>query len=98
MSTKYGVLIVDVSGSMSAAANVGSESTGRTILEITTQAASAFVAGLTSEHAVALIAFSSDAELVKPLTTMDPSGIAAMQASLESLRAAGNTDTCAYPK
>ncbi len=93
--TKYGVLIVDVSGSMSATANVGSESTGRTVLEVTTQAASAFVAGLNAEHAVALVAFSGNARLVRGLTPMDPDGIAAMQASLESLQAAGSTDTCA---
>jgi len=93
--TKYGALVIDVSGSMDAPAQVGAETTGRSVLKVTTQAASAFLAGLPTSYALCIIAFNGFAHLKVPMTQLsDPEAVQRMHSCLENLQAEGETNTC----
>ena len=93
---KFGALVIDVSGSMDAPANVGAEQTGRSVLKVTTQAASAFLAGLPTSYAICIIAFNGFAHLKVPMTQLsDNAAVQGMHRCLENLEAEGQTNTCA---
>ena len=81
------VFVIDVSGSMSASADIeDAESTGLSVLDLTKHSTKTCIMGLGDNDRISLVKFSNEAQIILPLTYMTPAGKASACSALNTMQ------------
>ena len=87
------VCVIDVSGSMANLASIpGNESSGLTILDVVKHAVHTIIKSMEKDDKLALVIFSSNAEIALDLTNMDSNGRSIALTALQSFQPDASTN------
>ena len=87
------VCVIDVSGSMANLASIpGNESSGLTILDVVKHAVHTIIKSMEKDDKLALVIFSSIAEIALDLTNMDSNGCSVALTALQSFQPEASTN------